>query len=1258
MNKMNTQNSVDDSISILENQNQTLRDQKQLLFGDSDDINCIDQSFSILNQTNKINDLNNQNNSQDIQFDKNKRQHKIDLDQSSHIIQAFQNGINQNSKEINQTIENSDSLNSSFDQNQAPDNYDSMQDSIILSEKHQSSDNENITENQISMEDIYNNDILLEEDSQINNIENDLNLMNNTNQALNNHNSQQQVQLIEQQNEREMNQQLQKIEEDKKNSKVIPNQVKASINNLIQQSDNFSQNFQNLLDVQKYFPNQTNDQQYNQNINNLQQVFSEMAYWPYELQDAQNEFKFLLQKFLRLQRQIVVQILQQLNISYKLETQHLGKYVEDNNNLIEKFQDLQNTFKEKYKQIKKQNFYKSQEQVFKCLKAVFASQLNEDQSKQIEKLNKQYEELKLKKMQEIQSFTKEFSDFQLKNIEIRNDVEFLEKQTKEFQNQVHLLQTEIDQMNIQISSQNNKNKDKIADYLEIINKQKQLLLNQLTTNQQDDQKQQELLFKKQQSEFEKITNKCSILSKSQFASSKNCFHYIFIVDCSGSFESIYNTAVQALVSYAEKIKNNNLLSVIQFDTKASQIFNQKASPCIDKDQLKKALQNPKFGGTSFSAAFQELKKTLQYQVSTNEFPVVLFITDGEDNSDLSCIIQDALNQIDDLIFFTLGYGNSINQQQLKIITDLFNRSSNQIRRINQKEIKLFYNNNTPSSLENDILGISNIYLTIDEVEESRQYITKSIETQMQQYNNFSIQKKDLINSQIQDLINQEKLLSMQLTNEEQAKKFDEIIQQLRMKKQSILESVKQNDYLKLKNEQQIEIEDKAFYIKHFIKNNQQENKQSEQKKNNISAKKQQFDFQKLFQTKVSEINTKFDNQLDSLNQKIMQIYESEAQASQIIQTKIKEYGFENINQFQLFLDFLKKLQPIYMQANNIKEEYILIMDCLIDVSQNLQQCIDFSLNSIEKISIKDTEERILEYYRQLDESISIKDKVKSRQIVLQIQNNTILANCKKQKKMGLYEDCINTIEFSDIQELIESNQAEKENKISENILPKLIKKSDKLMKVEAELSNLQQEVLNIEEEIQNELKNKNPDKNQQTYLKELNSNLKTAKAKLTKKENELNLVNVFYQKSIYEDSKIARLIITSLIQAAHSAQVQLKYQFALKPFQQYILNVQSLIDILNNFKNPSLTTTSQSYLIDDSYLKLQNSSTVLQTNKKNENQKQNPSLTTTSQSYLIDGSYLQLQNSSTVLKTNKKNENQKQLTDQQNSEILNQSKLI
>ncbi|KAL4505907.1 hypothetical protein ABPG72_013668 [Tetrahymena utriculariae] len=1177
MKKANNLKSVDNSIFLLEECNETQRDQTEFIHGD--DLNCLDQSFSKLSEIKIISDHDNQNNIQNLQFDQNQKPNDDNLNQNSNYMkQEIQSNSNQNIKENGYSIHNANSQNSSFEINLTTNNFDSQKDSLVVEK--------NITQNeQQNTIDIQNhttncNDILIKDDNQIIVQENDLNLV-----------------------KQDQNQDVEKKSEEIPNQSTILNQVQAQKNNLEQSAENFQKNFENLIEIQKYFPNESKDTNYTQNIKSLQQFVSQLTYWPFQLQDAQNDFQQLLQKFLRLQGQIAFQIYQQFKINYKLEAQHLGKYLDENNKLIEKLNDLQEQFKKIYDEIKIHNILKYKNEINKSLKTVFASELDQDQSKQIQKLYKDYDQLQLQKMSELQLFKKDFNDFQLKIIEMRNDQEFLEKQIKECQYQAKLSQAEIDQANSEVNSKKDKNKNTITDYLEIINKQKQQLLSQLITIQQDEFEQNKFFYQKQQKEYEKITNQCSILSKSQFASQKNCFHYIFIIDQSTSFESVYNVAIQALANYAEKINANDSLSVIKFDCHASQVFYQKATPRIDKQQLLKTLLNPKFGGTSFTAAFTQLKDTLKNQVRHNEFPIILFITDGEDSSDLSSIIQDVLNQIEDLIFITLGYGKSINQKQLQLITNLFNKTSNQNRTVNQQEIKLFYQNDTPSKLENDILKISNMQMTIQEVEESRQYITKSIENQIEQLKDFSNKKRDLIKQQIQDLTNQENQLKQQTTNEELQKKLDEILKYLRVKKQGFIESEQKNETLKQQKEQQIYIENKHFYLKHFNKRNQCQKVQSEQVNNCTQVKREEYDFYKLFETKINDIITSFDTKLESLNQKIMQCYESETQVFQNIQTKIKEYGFENFNQFKLFQEYLKKIESIQMQANDIKESYILIIDSLVDIASNLEQCINFSLKSIENISISDTEGRILEYYKQLNDKITLKDKAQSRKKVLEIQNNTILQNCKKLKKMDLYEDCINTLEFSDIQELIESQQSEKEQKINEIILPKLIKKSEKVMRVESEKQDLEQQIFLIEEDIEKEQKKQNSSEKKQFSVKQLKLKLTSTKAKLNKKQQELNFISIQYQNQIYEDIKIAKQIIKSFIQAAYSAQIQLKYQFALKPFQYYLMNVQNLIGTLDSFRNPKLITNFSQQLISNSNLQLQDNTTSQLNQQKSEKQK-------------------------------------------------------
>ncbi|KAL4480430.1 hypothetical protein ABPG74_020946 [Tetrahymena malaccensis] len=1062
--------------------------------------------------------------------------HQFQLDQERGNRQCIDNQMSNSQNQIEQISDNNNQLINDF----------KIEEVKIQNGNNINNNNYCLNDNQVNQQ--QNNQY------SFNQLNNALQVIDNNQQCLvkNNEINQQENRISE--NSQQQNFDTQRI-------LVAPKQIETSVKALTQNSQQFQTQFQNLIEIQKYFPNQSiSDQYYNENIKNLYQVINQLISWPSKFQNVQNQFQILLQKFSRLQSQIAFQIHSHFKINYKLETKHLGNYIEDNKQIVQKFDELKGMLQQTYDEIKKHDLYQYQANILTSLKSVFATVLNQDQSKQIYKIKQDYNLLQSEKHSEIQALTKKYGEVQMETMKLRNQQTYIQQEIQQLQKYADQKESEIVQISQQLKLEKSEQKKYFEDYIQKINTRRQQLQNQLIQNQNEENEKQITFIKKQQNEIEKITNQCSILQKSQLQSPKSNFHFIFILDQSSSFQSVYNTAVKALINYTDNINTNDSLSVIQFNVSASQIFSQQANPKINKINLNLALQNYRFGGTSFAAAFNQLKTTIQKQVKQNEFPIVLFITDGQDSIDQSIKIQDVLNQTEDLIFFTLGYGSSINERQLKLITNLFNRTVNETKIINKKQIQLFYQNNTPDQLYRDILKISQMQMTIEEVEQSRQYITKSIKFQSEQFTEFSNQINDQIRKQIKDLNDQEIQLKQQQSTQQQYQQFEKIIQQLKQEKNKIIQKIQQNEIKIQKTQQEITQLNSLYYNQFY--------NQGSESFNQAADDEQQF--KKNFDKKINETIKRYDDQLEAKQKDMIKCSETEREIIKNNQQFLKDLGFHNQSQFDKFFDYLQKITSVQMQSNDVIHQYNLIIESLIDISTNLEQNINFSLDNIGNISKTDTEGRILEYYQQLDESISLKEKAESRQKVLRIQNSSIIENCKKQNKMKLYEDCINTIEFPDIQELVELERQAQEKKIEDLIYSKFIQKDQKLSLAEGQKKQLAAQINEVEEKIQEEQNKNDSDIKKETNIQKLQTKLETLKERQETNKDKIDNLAVEFKSKTYEDAKIVKQIITAFVQATHSAQVQLKYQFALKPYQYFIQTIQNVIQQINKFQNPQL----------------------------------------------------------------------------------------
>ncbi|KAL4510009.1 hypothetical protein ABPG72_010202 [Tetrahymena utriculariae] len=685
---------------------------------------------------------------------------------------------------------------------------------------------------------------------------------------------------------------------------------------------------------------------------------------------------------------------------------------------------------------------------------------------------------------------------------------------------------------------------------------------------------QELIFSYYQQQFNNLVSKY-LLGKICSFVEKKYFHYYFIQDESDSFSNDHQYAVQDVTKLFEKIRPDDYLTYIKFDSSSNIKIAKTLKRNISKNYFISKIQNCRGGVTNFMSAFQALLQQIQNYYNQEEYPIIIFITNGQDNSNLDSISSQILSVCQDLVFYTIGYG-SVNEQGLKNITNKFNNSIGERKEINGKNVNLFYLKNTVDDLVQSLsqtqISQQQSQISIEDIKKAQQLLKDSFEaiqyTPDDDYSKVdeSYNKKiSLLNNQIKDFItgNCDSIEKLKQTMQNDIQKQNEYLNYL------ILEQSKENSKIEACKEE-------IKQIKLELLQKMQHDK--------IGAI-EDINLEDEIEKKQNSIKNEFKVGIDQSKQKILELKQEIEQLQQEKEIKILEFGFQNLQHFQKFNNLFNNVKDAQIFYINLIKDLISLINQLTLQIEDFDQAIYNLQTQLKESRILDNQYHVFTHFKQIDETIDPENAFESIKKVLFIVNSSIAEQCRDDHQLQkFYDSLIRTVNLNEIiQQYVDKKREEQLEYINKTVIPEVIKNQPK------ELTKLQQteekqnekirkairKIKNLKDDLQ-AAKDLSERKELQDEIKDSEQDLKDLNKELEETKKELEEIQYEFETENSDKINIVNQVVFGLISAAMFAFFKKKSQIAVNQFYKLLngstsftksLRGYKTLDIENGFKN-------------------------------------------------------------------------------------------
>ncbi|KAL4511845.1 hypothetical protein ABPG72_012690 [Tetrahymena utriculariae] len=808
----------------------------------------------------------------------------------------------------------------------------------------------------------------------------------------------------------------QKNDNQEQNQQVIPiyemNQVTLTIKQYNKESLQINTHLDQLL-LQTPLKNNISDEAFKKKVEDLQDQIFKLRGLSEKIQNLQLEMDNNSMKYQRTQNQISQRIVDHLRTSPTLDTNVLGNLYQDLTEIQKKFeycpelekiqsilQDNQFTIKvvtikNEIKQMKLKNSDDQQKQIEKLLDdiQIEISSRNMEFLLFQDKLQKQFDNnnARIQALQVERDFQDEqISSLQQKKVAMEKDIQELKKSMEnddidyeeEVKNSIKKLQDDKD---------------------DIQSKIKQLKLEQIERNGK--------IVKAEFLRAEKLDSMLKIGNhKINLSNQYSNFHYLFVIDESSSFQGESHTqAIEGVLSWIKKLKQEDTISIIKFNSSARVIVqDQKISKITNQRDLRISIKQFKGGSTSFNSAFQLLQQVLM-RSNKNEYPIILFLTDGQDTSDVSQTVKSIIDTANDLLFISIGY-DQINISQLHSITKLFNQTSDLRREFNGKDIQLFYHNNEPKQLFEDICSIAEqtTTLSIQDINNAKTFYQESKQKQQAIIDQYYQMREDILKQSIQNL-NQEIYTLQKIKGEVKFKKFqDTQIQQLNEQVESFTDQIQRFKEQKsvcltsineLKNKWESDFE---FLIGKKTGKIQDSDMIEFLKNKKIISK----DPEVIYSERREIIAEFFNQKIKILEEKKSKLAKQSSEVVADDKQFLSKFGFIDSKHYQNFLKEIEDTSYIISNFNILQSSYQSLCDQFVSHIKLLEQMIRFSNKQLEEANFKFKFQNILDHFKEYVQAIDSKNPTGAIDKIIKYQNPFIEKFIQDNQLQKFYQNII------------------------------------------------------------------------------------------------------------------------------------------------------------------------------------------------------------------------------------------------------------
>ncbi|EAR96839.1 von willebrand factor type A domain protein (macronuclear) [Tetrahymena thermophila SB210] len=949
---------------------------------------------------------------------------------------------------------------------------------------------------------------------------------------------------------------------------TIQNQleVQSVISAIVNKYDKFSVYQDQLNTILKFSPkpsatdeDQDSQKKYVENVKKLKQIVCNLLDFPLQYNKLQNSFTDTTKDFNKIHSHLCSHINNLIKLTYNINQDNLGS----NYKQLEVIQQKLDACKSDGENLQ-QTLYKLEkvnDSILEHFSTFFGQQMSDSQ----DNLFSLKEDLK----KEIQKRDKEQYDASQKFQEASLLITQKNSMISTHQTRQKLLNSDIQQIESKIKKLEADKNKQVEDlearkdkYLKQLEEEKAKLIREKSAFWDKKNSSQEARLSQYSQSINSLNSKyplgkmCSIVEKKYF-------HYYFIQDESGSFSNDHQYAIQGVAQLFNRIKPNDYITYIKFDSSSHVDIPKTLKSSLSQGDFISKIQKCRGGGTNFQSAFQTLLQQIQSKYDQQEYPVVIFITDGQDNTDLDSIISQITSLCQDIVFYTIGYG-SVNEKYLKNITNKFNNTVGEKKEINGKPVDLFYVKNTPNDLVQSLSSISQQQssISIEDIKKAQQFLKESFEQMTKTAEEYYSKTEDsydkkigLITSQIYELQNKDISSAQQLTESVQK----DILKQNQLKNQQI-EQVS-NENTQIENlRQEIRCAKQTF-----LRNIGQQD----------TGKIDDTDIEEELNKNLKLIQDKYQKEIHAIEEKIKNAIKKIEEDQQKQENTIIGFGFQNYPHFKKFNDSQNAVKEAQIYYINLIQDLMSLVKQLQFQNNSFNEAIENSQTYLEESNKFDNQYHVFTQFKQIDETIDPEDSFNSTKKVIFIINNSIQQKCQDDKELlAFYDHVIRSIRFNYIiQNYVDKKKEEQAQYIKNEVIPDIIKTVPKqLSKLETrkkgfdlKISKKEKEIRNLRSDLKDEVDSQKKKEIQEEIktceevLKELNKDLNELLTELEELQSEFETENL-------EKINIIKDVVFALIQAVTFALFKKKFQMAQAPFYQLLNGGQSFIKALSQYQ--------------------------------------------------------------------------------------------
>ncbi|KAL4510008.1 hypothetical protein ABPG72_010201 [Tetrahymena utriculariae] len=948
--------------------------------------------------------------------------------------------------------------------------------------------------------------------------------------------------------------QQQKILFFKSNEVIIQQQLELSsvIASIIYKYDTFMLFQKSLNDILKFSPKpqvidvrDQNQQDYVDNIAKLKVMVFFLLDFPLKFNKLQNKFSHTSKNFDRIHVLLSGHISNLLKVTYNINQENLGSNFEKLNEVKKQLEECKAEGEELSEKLYAMLPVNSQ--IIEHFSTYFGQEIKDTSSyleTEQDLLKKQNNEMEVL----LNNTLREYCQTELLILQKNATLKTHETTANLMQKDINDMQVKLKQLkeNMEKKIQNDENskeyyQKQLTNERDRLMKEKQAYLDKKTNDQN-------IRFTQYQQQLSNLNSKYPLGKMCSFIE-KKYFHYYFIQHESGSFSNDHQYAVQGVTKFFDKIRPDDYLTYIKFDSSSYINIGKTLKRNISQYDFINRIKNCRAGGTNFMSAFQALLQQIQNYYNQEEYPIIIFITDGQDSSNLDSISSQILSVCQDLVFYTIGYG-SVNEQCLKNITNKFNKSIGERKEINGKSVNLFYVKNTPDDLVQTMSQISQqqSQISIEDIKKAQEFLKESFETMPQTSEDYyskvdeSYNKKiSLLNNQIKELItgNCDSIEKLKQTMQNDIQKQNEYINNL------IQEQIKENQKIGACKEEikQIKLQ--------FLQ------KMQHDKKGAI----EDINLEDEIEKKQRSIKDDFKADIDKSKQKILEIKQKIEQLQQEKETNIVEFGFQNIQHFKKFIDLFTNVKDAQSFYINLIQDLVSLIKLSILQNEAFDQAIKNSQTYLKESRKLDNQYHLFTQFKQMDDTIDPENVFESIKKVLFFVNSSIEEKCKDDPELlNFYHSLIRAVNLNEIiQQYVDKKREEQLEYINKTVIPEVIKnqpkeltklqeteakQNEKIRKATRKIKNLKDDLL--------ETKDQSERKEIQDEIKDSEQDLKDLNKKHEETKNELEEIQYEFETENSDKIIIVNQVVFGLIYAVMLAFFKKKSQMAANPFYQLL----------------------------------------------------------------------------------------------------------